>query len=52
MLSTLTFSSDLKQAIQIAQSVAKENQHATFSPGHLLKGLLNNDVGLSSVLAV
>ena len=51
MLSTLTFSSDLKQAVQIAQSVAKENQHATFSPGHLLKGLLHNDVGLSSVLA-
>jgi ATP-dependent Clp protease ATP-binding subunit ClpA len=51
MLSTLTFSSDLKRAIQIAQSVAKENQHATFSPGHLLKGLLHNDVGLSSVLA-
>lgn len=51
MLSTLTFSSDLKRAIQIAQSVAKENQHATFSPGHLLKGLLHNDIGLSSVLA-
>lgn len=51
MFSTLTFSSDLKRAIQIAQSVAKENQHATFSPGHLLKGLLHNDVGLSSVLA-
>lgn len=51
MLSTLTFSNDLKRAIQIAQSVAKENQHATFSPGHLLKGLLHNDVGLSSMLA-
>lgn len=51
MLSTLNFSSELKQAIQIAQAVAKENQHAAFSPGHLLKGLLHNDVGLSSVLA-
>ncbi len=51
MLSTLVFSGDLKRAIQIAQSIAKENQHAAFSPGHLLKGLLHNDVGLSSVLA-
>ena len=51
MLSTLTFNADLKRAIQIAQSIAKENQHAVFSPGHLLKGLLHNDVGLSSVLA-
>lgn len=51
MLSTLTFNADLKRAIQIAQSIAKENQHAAFSPGHLLKGLLHNDVGLSSVLA-
>jgi ATP-dependent Clp protease ATP-binding subunit ClpA len=51
MLSTLTFSSELKQAVQIAQAVAKENQHASFSPGHLLKGLLHNDVGLSGVLA-
>lgn len=50
MFSTLTFNSDLKRAIQIAQSIAKENQHATFSAGHLLKGLLHNDVGLSSVL--
>jgi ATP-dependent Clp protease ATP-binding subunit ClpB len=51
MLSTLTFNADLKRAIQIAQSIAKENQNAAFSPGHLLKGLLHNDVGLSSVLA-
>ncbi len=50
MFSTLTFSSDLKRAVQIAQSIAKENQHAAFSPGHLLKGLLHNDVGLSSLL--
>lgn len=51
MLSTLTFSSDLKRAVQIAQSVAKEHQQANYSPGHLLKGILHNDVGLSSVLA-
>ena len=50
MISSASYSSDLKRAIQIAQAVAKENQHAAFSPGHLLKGLLHNDVGLSSLL--
>ncbi|MCE7059235.1 ATP-dependent Clp protease ATP-binding subunit [Dyadobacter sp. CY343] len=45
------FSETLKRAIKIAQSIARENQHAAFSPGHLLKGLLHNDVGLASLLA-
>ncbi|MCF0075092.1 ATP-dependent Clp protease ATP-binding subunit [Dyadobacter sp. CY261] len=48
---TTNFTSDLKRTIQIAQAIAKENQHAAFSPGHLLKGLLHNDVGLASLLA-
>jgi ATP-dependent Clp protease ATP-binding subunit ClpB len=47
----MTFSEETKRAIQIAQALAKENQHDPFAPAHLMLGLLHNDVGLASWLA-
>lgn len=52
MISSISFHSNLKRAIQVAQSLAKENHHTTYGAGHLLKGILHNDVGLASILAV
>ncbi|GAB3982539.1 ATP-dependent Clp protease ATP-binding subunit [Spirosoma terrae] len=49
---TLSYTEELRRAISIAQAVAREHQHLTFSPGHLLTGLLHNDVGLASQLIV
>lgn len=46
----MTFSDETKRAIQIAQALAKENQHPDFAPPHLMLGLLHNDVGLASWL--
>ncbi|MBK8566760.1 MAG: ATP-dependent Clp protease ATP-binding subunit [Saprospiraceae bacterium] len=51
MLTLLTFTPELKLAIQIAQSIAKEHRNAEYSPAHLLKGILHNDVGTGSLLA-
>ena len=51
MLLTLQYTDALKYAIKIAQALAREHQQATYSPGHLLRGMLHNDVGLSSILA-
>ncbi|GAB4035607.1 ATP-dependent Clp protease ATP-binding subunit [Spirosoma jeollabukense] len=47
---TLSYTEELRRAVGIAQAIAREHQHLTFSPGHLLVGLLHNDVGLSSQL--
>ncbi|WP_373515643.1 ATP-dependent Clp protease ATP-binding subunit [Persicitalea sp.] len=41
---------ELIRAVQIAQATAREYRQATFSPAHLLVGLLHNDVGLGSTL--
>jgi ATP-dependent Clp protease ATP-binding subunit ClpA len=49
---TLSYTEELRRAVSIAQAIAREHQHLTFSPGHLLTGLLHNDVGLASQLAV
>jgi len=46
----MTFTDDLKQAVSIAQSVAKEYSNAEFSPAHLLKALLHKDIGLTELL--
>lgn len=51
MLALLQYSSDLKFAITVAQAVARENLHAEYTPAHLLKGILHNDIGLGSMLA-
>ena len=47
---TMTFTKNLKHAISIAQSLAKEYSNADFSPAHLLKALLHKDIGLSDLL--
>ncbi|MEZ0611477.1 ATP-dependent Clp protease ATP-binding subunit [Fibrella sp. WM1] len=47
----MTLSASTKRAVQIAQALVKETQHAAVSPPHLLKGLLHNDVGLASWVA-
>jgi ATP-dependent Clp protease ATP-binding subunit ClpB len=46
----LNYSDELKQAIGIAQSLAKEYSNETFSPAHLLKALLHKDIGLTTFL--
>lgn len=46
----MEYSDDLKQAIGIAQAVAKEYSNEKFSPAHLLKGLLHKDIGLTKLL--
>ena len=45
-----SFSDDLKNAISIAQSIAKEFSSKNISPGHLLKALLHRDIGLTPFL--
>ena len=51
MLTLLQYAPDLKFAITVAQAIARENHHAEYSPAHLLKGVLHNDIGLGSMLA-
>lgn len=46
MLATLTFTDELKRTIQIAQSIAKEYQQTNFSPAHLLRALLHDEIGV------
>ncbi len=50
MTPTLALSDDVKQAITIAQALAKEYQNAQFTPGHLLHALLHRDIGLRELL--
>ncbi|MBO0936685.1 ATP-dependent Clp protease ATP-binding subunit [Fibrella sp. HMF5335] len=47
---SLAYTDELRQAVQIAQAVARENQHPSLAPGHLLAGILHNEVGLASQL--
>jgi ATP-dependent Clp protease ATP-binding subunit ClpB len=47
----MAYNDDLKRAIQIAQSIAKEYSHEQFSPSHLMLALLHNEIGLASMLA-
>ncbi len=44
------FSDELKRAVGIAQSLAKEHSHDKISPSHLLKALFHKDVGLTDFL--
>ncbi len=46
----MNFTGSLKQAITIAQSLAKEYSNAEFSPAHLLKALIHKDIGLTELL--
>ena len=47
----MPFAEEIKRAIPIAQSLAKEYQHAQFGPPHLLTAILHNEIGLASWLA-
>ncbi|WP_082213001.1 ATP-dependent Clp protease ATP-binding subunit [Dyadobacter psychrophilus] len=47
---TSNLTDELIRALQVAQATAREYRHATFSPSHLLTGLLHNDVGIGSTL--
>jgi ATP-dependent Clp protease ATP-binding subunit ClpB len=46
----IQFSDELKLAINIAQSLAKEYSQEKISPAHLLKALFHKDVGLTEFL--
>jgi len=37
---------EIKQVVHIAQRLAKENMHSTYSPAHLLKAILHKDFPL------
>ena len=50
MTPTLAYSPETIRAIEIAQSIAKEYQNAKFTPAHLLRGILHNEVGLATYL--
>ncbi len=50
MVDTMQYTEEVKQSIQIAQSIAREYQNAQFSPAHLLKAILHNEIGLASYL--
>ncbi|MCW5518554.1 ATP-dependent Clp protease ATP-binding subunit [Aureitalea sp. L0-47] len=41
-----TLSDSLKQAVHIAQAIAKEYAHSEYSAAHMLKALLHKDVGM------
>lgn len=46
----MPYADEVKRAISIAQSLAKEYQNDHFGPGHLLEAILHNEIGLSSWL--
>ena len=46
----LTLSEKVKNAIAIAQKIAKEYQNPGYSSPHLLKALLHTDIGLADIL--
>ena len=41
-----TLTASLKQAVHIAQAIAREYSHPTYSSAHLLKALLHKDIGM------
>jgi len=43
---SLRLTDEVKQAIRIAQSLAKEFSNENFSPAHILKAILHKDIGL------
>jgi len=47
----MAYSEEIKKAIPIAQSLAKEYRSGSFGPPHLLQAVLHNDFGLASWLA-
>lgn len=50
IIEDLCLSEELKNAIKVAQAIAKENRHTEFAPSHLLKALLHQESGLQPLL--
>ena len=50
MASSFEYTDELKRAIQVAQSIAREYQNEHFSPAHLLRAVLHEDIGLRHFL--
>jgi ATP-dependent Clp protease ATP-binding subunit ClpA len=50
MVDTLPYNEEIKRAIQIAQSISKEYQQEHFGSAHLLRAILNNEIGLTDFL--
>ena len=46
----MAYSTELKNAVEIASSIAREYSNPTWGPSHLLKALLHNDIGLATLL--
>jgi ATP-dependent Clp protease ATP-binding subunit ClpA len=46
----INYTDELRNAIQIAQNLAKENSNETFSPAHLLSALIHKDFSLRDIL--
>ncbi|MBN2744547.1 MAG: ATP-dependent Clp protease ATP-binding subunit [Marinilabiliaceae bacterium] len=42
----LNLNESVKTAIRIAQGIARENGNAFYAPAHILKALMNNEIGL------
>ncbi|HKR04605.1 MAG TPA: ATP-dependent Clp protease ATP-binding subunit [Bacteroidia bacterium] len=49
-MQNLNLNQEIKKAIQIAQSLAKEYSNANFSAAHLLRGMLHKELSLRSYL--
>ena len=47
----MAYSPELKNAMEIASSIAREYSHNAWGPSHLLKALLHNDIGLATLLS-
>jgi ATP-dependent Clp protease ATP-binding subunit ClpB len=50
MIDSLQLSDETKEAINIAQSLAKEYKNSNFSGSHLLKALLHENIGLTPLI--
>ncbi|MDX2002108.1 MAG: ATP-dependent Clp protease ATP-binding subunit [Chitinophagales bacterium] len=50
MTASLEYTPEVKNAVAIAQSIAKEYQNNNFSSAHLLRALLHKDIGLMQYL--
>lgn len=50
IIEEVNLSDELKNAIKIAQAIAKENKHVEFTPSHLLKAFLHKDDEVHALL--
>jgi ATP-dependent Clp protease ATP-binding subunit ClpA len=50
MMDIQSLNDEVKQAVQIAQTMAKENSNSTFSAAHLLRAILHKELSLRNYL--